>query len=361
MRSSGRVVLVQPAVPTYRTAMFVALTGLLRGRLRLIASGEPLLPESQGNSLPLARVRTYRLPGGLLWQAKIISAVCSSATRTVVLPWNTRYLSHWIALLLARALGKAALVWGHGYSKSESAFRHSLRSWMARLASGVVFYDDCTAQQWRARHRGLAVFVCRNGLDQVSIAAARAAASVPSSRERKLVLFCSRLFAENRTEEVIDALCALPDDVRLGIIGDGPHRGALMEYARRANVADRVEWHGPVYDEACLAGLFGAALCTVYPANGGLSIVHAMSYGCPPLIGDDLGRHGPEARFVRDGINGLLYRSRSVPQLAELIRHLLKDRELWARLSHAALATASDLDTRKMADSMLGAICAVEE
>jgi glycosyltransferase involved in cell wall biosynthesis len=114
-----------------------------------------------------------------------------------------------------------------------------------------------------------------------------------------------------------------------------------------------------VYEETALASVFADALLCVYPANAGLSVVHAMGYGCPVLIGSNLQAHGPEARFVKEGYNGHLYPPGSAEILAARVTELRSDPAKWNALSAAASDTAGQLDTAAMAKSMYQAVDAV--
>lgn len=105
----------------------------------------------------------------------------------------------------------------------------------------------------------------------------------------KLIGVVGQLTPENRTKDLIwaaDLLRVLHDNLRLLVIGDGPLRSALEEYARLASDLDHIRFLGDRSD-----------LCRIMPhldvlwnagENVGLSpaVMEAMSAGVPVVASD---------------------------------------------------------------------------
>ncbi len=132
-----------------------------------------------------------------------------------------------------------------------------------------------------------------------------------------LVLVVSRLGAEKNVELAIDALALVPDAV-LAVVGDGPHRGALEERARRLGVAARVRFAGTIARER-LPDVYASADVLLFPSTTetqGLVLIEALAAGLPvvaadsPASRDVLGKAGrivaPEPAAAAAGVRAVL-------------------------------------------------------
>lgn len=355
-----RTALFQPLLPAYRVPVFTRLAAQPEVDLTLFV-GQPARGSSLGDvpAPPGLTVRPAPRHGWrdrLFLQPQALWAALGGRFDVLILPWVTREVHLLPTLALARARGLGTVVWGHGYSKAESARRRQTRNAIGRLAHTTLFYgrraaDRCVAEGFDPAR----VFVASNALDQAPIAAARAQWTAPRvaafAAERGWVparagggtlLFISRLEADKRVDLLLHALRhlrTLRPHARLVIIGDGAERAGLEALAAQLEVADAVTWVGAVYGEPALAPYCLAADLFAYPAAIGLSILHAFGYGLPVLTSDDLPAHNPEIEALVPGLNGGVYRDGDAVAFAEAAHTMLADDLGQARMSRAALAT----------------------
>jgi glycosyltransferase involved in cell wall biosynthesis len=121
----------------------------------------------------------------------------------------------------------------------------------------------------------------------VDIERFRSAHAVP--HEGHLVVSPGRLVWEKGHYDVIRALAALEQAPRLLIVGDGPQRGRLLEYAAELGVGDRVEIRSVPYAE--MPSVFAAASCVVlaslpiplWEEQFGMVLAEALAAGAPVL------------------------------------------------------------------------------
>ncbi|HEX3466946.1 MAG TPA: glycosyltransferase [Candidatus Elarobacter sp.] len=128
-----------------------------------------------------------------------------------------------------------------------------------------------------------------------------------------LALIVSRLGVEKNVELALDALPHFPE-LRLAIVGEGPHRDALAERVRRLGVAGRVRFAGVLAREL-LPDVYASVDAFVFPSTTdtqGLVLAEALAAGLPVVAAaseasrDVLGDAGrlvePDPVALADGI-----------------------------------------------------------
>ena len=155
-----------------------------------------------------------------------------------------------------------------------------------------------------------------------------------------VVLFLGRIDYKKRLPLLVEALSLLDrSDAHLVVVGDGPdsERSLVTETALRCGVTDRVHvtgWlEGTDRIEAFTVGDVFALLSDA--ENFGLSVIEAMSVGCPAVISDqvflaeDLEKAGAVVRVERDAaaaaqaIDALLTHPDVAATLGERARELV--------------------------------------
>jgi glycosyltransferase involved in cell wall biosynthesis len=372
-----RVTLVQPALPAYRVPVFRELAARPGIDLTVRFAEQPDLTNAEPGGFRAEPIRqtTLRLRGqSLILVPELLSLATRKRSDVLLAPWNTRSVLLGPALARARRQGVGTALWGHGFSKRESARRLAMRDRAGRRADAVVFYNHAAADAFRARHPGYlasggGAFVAINSLDQTPIQAARqdwlarpgdlaafrAEHTLPDPG-RPVAIFVSRLMEENRVDLLLEATARIPDLTTV-VIGNGPDRDRLGALAETLGVAGRVLFPGAVYGEDRIAPWYLSSGVFVYPVNIGLSAMHALGYGVPIVTSDDLASHNPEIEAVEDGVNALLYRDGDVDAMADAIRALTGDREKQRAFSEAARATVLErFNVTKMVDGLEAAI-----
>ncbi len=371
-----RVTIVQPALPKYRIPVFRELALRPGLDVRVLYGARPDVPNASPEGFaatPVGR-RDVKIAGQLVtFQGAEWSASSRSRSDVVVLRWSPQSVALLPALLRARASGVATVLWGHGYSKDERGWRRAARNWLARQASALVFYDPSTRDAflrdgWNAER----MFVALNSLDNTDIDQARMwwidrphelaqfrlANGLGSG---PVLLFVSRLAPANRVDLLIRATADLAREfpgVKTVIIGNGAaEKARLQSLAAQVGVAGSVVFHDGVYDEMRLAPWFLSADAFCYPANVGLSLIHALWYGLPVVTTDNRAVQNPEVVAFEPGVNGLQYEHESAASMAAALRRIVSDSDLRRSMSEAARQTVVGRFTIKnMVDGLEAAI-----
>jgi len=159
-----------------------------------------------------------------------------------------------------------------------------------------------------------------------------------------IVLFVGRLAREKNLENLLIAaanvLDKFPKTLFL-IVGDGPEREKLEEFARKLNISRNVVFEGAVEHDV-LPAYYGACDVFVLPSDHegwGLVVIEALAAG-RPVVTTDVGLAG---EVVRDGECGFVIPKRNPAMLAERIIKLLGSEELRCRMGEAGKRIAEKM------------------
>ncbi len=135
------------------------------------------------------------------------------------------------------------------------------------------------------------IAVVPSAIDVERFAAGRRSALVRArlgaDDDAPLALVVSRLGVEKNVELALDALARSPG-LRLAVVGEGPHRAALEERARRLGVGARVRFTGALARER-LPDVYASVDAFVFPSTTdtqGLVLAEALAAGLPVIAAD---------------------------------------------------------------------------
>lgn len=167
-------------------------------------------------------------------------------------------------------------------------------------------------------------------------------------RNRFVVAFVGSLKPWHGVEILLhafEALCERLPEAHLLIVGDGPLRSTVEEYAQRLG-PDRVTSTGSVGHEEVAAWLSAADVGVApYPALPNfyfspLKVVEYQAAGLPVVAS----RIGQLRQLVKQGRNGFLVTPGDSKELSDVLRTLGENRKLGVRLGRSALRTARHSD-----------------
>ena len=133
------------------------------------------------------------------------------------------------------------------------------------------------------------------------------------------------------------AISALAGEFRMVFTGTADE--PTMQHARDVGVLDHIRFSGPIDDEALL-DLYQRSTALVYPSmheGFGLPVVEAMATGTPVVTSTTTSM--PE---IAGGGNALLADPADPEQIAQAMRRLAEDAQLWSTLATRGLARAHE-------------------
>ncbi len=179
------------------------------------------------------------------------------------------------------------------------------------------------------------------------------------SPDEPLILFLSRLIPRKGAEVLIAAFAqACPGDGKLVIAGpegEPGYRSRLEHCARASGAGARIIFTGPLYDEEKKSAFSDAdifALPSQYE-NFANAAAEAAACGVPVIISPACG-----IRSLVEGQAGLVV-APDAGTLADALRKLIRDRNLYARLKEGCRRVASQLSWDHLAKEMEHAYAAL--
>jgi teichuronic acid biosynthesis glycosyltransferase TuaC len=229
------------------------------------------------------------------------------------------------AVLLGRALGRPVVITARGSDLNIIARRvipHHWIRWAAQNADGLVAVSRGLKQ--RLVELGIAperVRVLRNGVDLALFRPCdREAARRKLGFGRPALLAVGNLVPLKRHKLMVEALSELPE-VELVIVGDGPERTAIENFARRCGVADRMRLLGRLPQDRLPEIYCAADLLLLVSTHEGWPnvLLESMACGTPVVVSNIDGI----ADIVAAAEAGRIVADVNPTRLATAIRNLL--------------------------------------
>ena len=374
MRTSLKsIAIIQRHIPHYRVALFSALEAEAQrfGYRLTVFSGHDNTQQRMPFAhcaLPMHHVGfSSQGPG---WLAGLEQALAGSDV--IVAPHELHCLSIPYLWMRRRQLCSSWIWWGHGYNFQAST-QHPIYHWAANSikgflvarANGMITYTQGGAQYWR--ERGMPadqILPFLNTIDveglwqkssqvtETSLAEARERLGL---RNKKILLFSGRLYAEKQVDFLLQALAhvqqACPDTALL-ILGDGEERPRLEALCRRLHLHD-VHFLGEITDTIESSTYFKLAQLLVIPGLVGLAIVHGFAFNLP-LITTQRNFHSPEIEYLSEH-NGSMTAHHPQAYAAEIIR-VLSSPAQYSTMQEQAGETARQLTLSASATRFMLAI-----
>ncbi|MEW8031756.1 MAG: glycosyltransferase family 4 protein [Candidatus Thiodiazotropha endolucinida] len=280
----------------------------------------------------------------------------------IVIMQENRLLSNYV-LLLRRILFKTPVAyWGHGANFQSIAPLGLREKWKRFLLTKVDWwfaYTEATVAILLDAGFPRDKITCLNN----AIDTSEFKGQISSVTETELLelkkkynlpvdarigLFCGSLYPEKKLELLISAADLVHRDIpefRLIVIGDGPSGDYLRQELQSRPWAISVG----IKRGREKAALFKLSNVMLNPGLVGLHVLDAFSAGLP-MITTNNALHSPEIVYLKENVTGRLTEDNPY-DYADAVSGLLKNQDLYLRMSQAALRAADEYTLQNMVNN----------
>lgn len=244
----------------------------------------------------------------------------------------------------------------------KSEYQFVIDRWLARWTDQVIVNSMAVADFYRGRGIEPAkIHVIPNGIEEVPAPAAptlaRELEELGVTSETRLIGFVGRLWPQKRVEDLLwatDILRISGAPIQVVILGEGPKRHALENFAQRLRLNSIVHFLGHRSDvSSWLARMNVLVLPSEFEGMPNVAL-EAMQAGVPVVATRIAGMD----EVVVDGMTGLLVEPKEPFFLAKAISKVLDDPEFAARLGAAGQRFVRD---RFSVDAMVAQYTSIYE
>jgi len=256
----------------------------------------------------------------------------------VIMEQSPRILSLFPLYFYCKVRRIPFILWGHGGSRKRSVskslnMKDIIHRWMIRKADAYICYTDGIKGELSKITKPEKLFVARNTLDTETLFLIRSDLEREGKEAIKkrlgldrqhYICFIGRLLADKKVDFLIDVYGLVKQrfpDTGLLMIGDGPARVALVDYASGQGLED-VHFLGGIADWEQSGPYLFASNVMVMPGCVGLSVNHAFCFGLAVLTqksGKNGPFHGPEVEYIEDGKTGFFCKNEDQNEMADKI------------------------------------------
>ena len=158
---------------------------------------------------------------------------------------------------------------------------------------------------------------------------------IPSSKKDGNILYIGRLVKEKGVSDLIKALPKVVSKIsqaHLIVVGDGPQKEYLTSLAKKPGIANRIDFVGKVPHKK-VKKFYQEANVIVIPSvwiDNSPNVVYEAFLAGRPVISSN---RGGMSDFVKDRETGFIFESGDINGLAEKIIRILKNEDLFRKLS----------------------------
>ncbi|MBN1597145.1 MAG: glycosyltransferase family 4 protein [Bacteroidales bacterium] len=262
----------------------------------------------------------------------------------VITEASVTYLSAWLLLML-RPIFKYKLVgWGHGTGNKKidnpfAGINGKFRRFFYKKLDAFIFYSNGRKQVFEKYLNKIPLIVAPNTLDTNYLKKLYNKFELIGTKEMKIrlnlnkkynLIFIGRLLKSKRIDLLLDTFLLLKKDlhdIALHIIGDGTELDQIKRFMKQTR---DIYYYGSSYDDKKNGELLYCSDIFLMPGYVGLSVIHAMSFGCPVVTcnpGISGPFHSPEFEYIKHNQNGWIFKSDS-NILANEIKEILVNKEM---------------------------------
>jgi len=269
--------IIQPAFPTYTAPLFNRMFNDIQNvEFVEIKRNDLTAIESTENEFPIHVLKF----NDFKWITNVFVLFCLILKHNkIVVFGNLNIWQVWLIIVSTKILCRKLILWTQVREKVNFNIKNILKRLVLKLSDCILVYTDVEMENLPISARKKSISL-NNGLDCELIAKYR----------QKYQKRPNRFFSigRNTDKSKFDWLISAFEktNFELHIIG-------VSEQEIRS-CQPNIFFHGVITREEDIAKIANSCAGFVYGGNVGLSLIHAMAYGLPPIVHSGLEKHMPE-------------------------------------------------------------------
>lgn len=338
-----KVLIIQNKILHYRKALYNKLSD--HYHLTVLHSGNPSISQEDKY---LEIIKPKIKIGAFYFQKGIRNEIKKNKYDVVIAMFDLRWINN--IVLNLTGCGPRFIYWGHRYSKRK--FINSVRNYLIKKTDAVILYNDSEVSKIKkAGINKSKIFIAENTIYVSN-------SEDLSTKEKNMFLFVGRAQKRKRVDLLLKSFVnikdEIPENVNIGIVGEGEENLNLKKLALDIGIADRVIFYGRITDDECLKKLFSKSYAYVSPDAIGLGAQHSFAYGVPVVTASN-GYKGAEFDNLENNVNSKLFQNQN--ELENILIQFIKEPTLTQRLGTNAFKLYSKkLTINNMAQGFVKAI-----
>lgn len=258
-------------------------------------------------------------------------------------------------MLWTKLKGIKIILWSHGINlqNKNQPIKNQLYYLRQKLADALIIYTP--EQKKYLRTNDKKVFVANNTLDFNSLPQINISKQQLKKKHnlynKDVILCVGRMNTNNRkVNHLIELSKLINDNIEIIVIGPGVNK----EDEERIKQLPRIQYLGPIFNQKIVCEYYKLSDVFVMPGAIGLAVNQSFFYGTPVIIEDV--EQGPEAYYLKDGVNGFYYKKGNVIDLMEKIYTVLKNENFKLFSKNARQTILEEASSLKMLKGFIDAI-----
>lgn len=266
--------------------------------------------------------------GPFIYQTTVLTLL--NKYDTFLMIGETHSITTWMFMFLSKFYSnKRIFFWCHGWYGKETKTERFLKHILDKMPTGLFLYGNYAKslmiQEGFDENK---LHVIHNSLSyskQIEVRKSLHSTDVYSNHfknENKNLIFVGRLDPVKKLDMILKAIKISEERgylYNMTYIGGGQEKERLESLVRALDLAKRVWFYGPCYDEAVLGNLiYNADLC-VAPGNIGLTAMHTLVFGTPAMTHNCFKWQMPEFEAIKPGVTGDFFEMDNVESLSQTI------------------------------------------
>ena len=300
--------IIQPAFPSYRSSLFNRINDeFCDVEFLEIRHGKLSAVESNTNKFSVQKADFVNKP--LYGNLCLIYQLIRKHDR-VILFGNLNIWQVWFIIFLTKIFRKKLLIWTQVLEKMKFNFKGFIKTFVFLICDNLYLYTDLELQRIPKFIRRKSISL-NNGLDTSVISKFRKR----NAHGKTQFLSVGRFTQKSKMDWLIS--CFEKTDYELHVIGVDK-REVGMKF-------DNIHLHGVLVDEEQISKIANTCIGFVYGGNVGLSLIHGMAYGLPPVIHSNLEEHMPEVAAFLELDGGYTFLKGNAEDLLRVLDSLVSN------------------------------------